>query len=71
MFYSKDAKHPHEEVILKVLGCHKKRTDIQKQVAFTDIIKENIEEEKQEEVILAVSEKLSEVARERNYKTLR
>ncbi|MCR5835550.1 MAG: DUF4317 domain-containing protein [Lachnospiraceae bacterium] len=70
MFYSKDAKNPHEEIISNVLGCHKKRTDSQKQVAFTDIIKENVSEDKHEEVIANVSEKISEVVTEDETKKL-
>lgn len=64
MFYTKDTKEPHEEVIEDVLGCHIKRTATQKQIAFTEIIKENVEEEKQDDIIIAVQEKISETATE-------
>lgn len=64
MFYTKDTKEPHEEVIKNVLGCQIKRTATQKQIAFTEIIKENVEEEKHDDIIIAVQEKLSETATE-------
>lgn len=60
MFYTKDTKNPHQEVIQNVLGCRIKRTATQKQIAFTKIIKENVEEERHDDVIIAVQEKLSE-----------
>lgn len=64
MFYTKDTKNPHDEVIKNVLGCQKKRTATEKQIAFTEIIKENVEEERQDDVIIAVQEKLSETVEE-------
>lgn len=64
MFYTKDTKEPHEEVIKNVLGCQIKRTATQKQIAFTEIIKENVDEEKHDDIIIAVQEKLSETATE-------
>lgn len=64
MFYTKDTKSPHEEVIKNVLGCQIKRTATQKQIALTEIIKENVDEEKHEDVIIAVQEKLSEAVEE-------
>lgn len=66
MFYTKDTKKPHEEVIKNVLGCQIKRTASQKQIALTEIIKENVEEERHEDVMIAVQEKLSEAVEEQD-----
>lgn len=64
MFYTKDAKKPHDEVIKNVLGCRKKKTATEKQIALNDIIKENAPEEKHEQIMVNVQEKLSETINE-------
>lgn len=64
MFYTKDTKNPHEEVINNILGCRMKRTATQKQNTFNDIIIEKIGEDKHEEIFDAVVEELVKVKNE-------
>lgn len=60
MFYTKDTKKPHEEVINNILGCRKKQTATQKQNAFKEMIIDQIGEEKHKEIEDAIVEKLIE-----------
>ena len=60
MFYTKDTKKPHEEVINNILGCRKKHTATQKQNTLKEIIIEEIGEEKHSEIEDAIVEKLIE-----------
>jgi len=70
MFYTKDAKNPHEEVIKEVLGCQKKRTATQKQMVFKEIIKENVDEGIHQDVIETVQDKISEVVEQQENNVL-
>lgn len=65
MFYSKDAKNPHKELISNILGCESKHTDAEKQVIFNTLLVENVPEDEHKEVVIKVNENLAEVMEER------
>ncbi len=67
MYYTKNAKDPHPELMEKTLGCYSKQTaTIQKEI-FQSIIKDSInDEEKADKVFMEVQENLNSMVEEYN-----
>ncbi len=67
MYYTKNAKDTHPELMENVLGCTSKQTaTIQKQT-FQSIIKDSfLDEEKAEKVFMEVQENLNNMIEEHN-----
>ena len=65
LFYTKDTKDPHRELMTDVLGVTAKNTATQKQTVFKNIIRHAVEdEETSEKVSLDIYEKLTEITSE-------
>ena len=65
LFYTKDTKDPHRELMTDALGVGTKSTATQKQTVFKNIIKQAIDdEERSEKVSLDIYEKLTELSDE-------
>lgn len=66
MFYTKDTKNPHNELITGALGCEPKRTATEQKIVFNSIIENNIGDETAEDEILMIDiqQTLSEMIEE-------
>lgn len=64
LFYAKDAKEPHKELVSNILGCENKHTDAEKQVIFKSLIVEHVPEDDHKEVMIKVNENLAEAIEE-------
>lgn len=65
MFYSKDAKEPHKELVNNILGCESKHTNAEKQVIFNNLLLEHVPEDDHKEVLIKVNENLADVIEEK------
>lgn len=66
MYYSKNPKEPHAELMEECLGCSSKQTAAEKQETFHSIIRSAIgeDEDKSQEVIMDIQENLNNMVEE-------
>ncbi len=66
MFYTKDTKAPHTELVMGALGCDPKRTATEKKIAFNTLIEDSLGEATAENEILMIDiqQTLSEMVEE-------
>ncbi|MBU5454942.1 DUF4317 domain-containing protein [Caproiciproducens sp. MSJ-32] len=69
MYYTKNAKDPHPEIMEEVLGCSPKQTAAEKKETFHTIVSKAIadDEEKAEEVFLEIQENLNNIVEETDF----
>lgn len=68
MYYTKNAKAPHPELMEKALGCSSKQTATEQKEAFTAIIREALgdDEKKSEGLFMEIQETLNNIVEEHN-----
>ncbi|WP_291571724.1 DUF4317 family protein [Clostridium sp. UBA4548] len=68
MYYTKNAKAPHPELMEKALGCSSKQTATEQKEAFTAIIREALgdDENKSEGLFMEIQETLNNIVEEHN-----
>lgn len=64
MFYTKDAKHPHSELMENVLGCDSKMTAMEKREGFINLIKDFLGDS--EEIYAGVQIALNDYCQEKS-----
>ena len=68
MYYTKNAKDPHPELMEKALGCSSKQTATIQKETFQSIIKDSLDadEEKADKIFMEVQDNLSAMIEEHN-----
>lgn len=61
LFYTKDAKAPHDEFVERVLGCGAKQTATAQKKTFQSIVTGTMDEEEAEETLTEVQQNLSDL----------
>ncbi len=61
VFYTKDTKEPHDELVEGVLGCASKLTATEQKLTFQHMVKNAVGEEEAEEKVLDIQKNLSEL----------
>ena len=65
MYYTKDAKEPHPEVMEAILGCPSRLTATEQKATFTNIVNSAVaDENKREKVFFSIQETLSDIVEE-------
>ncbi len=65
MYYTKDAKEPHPEVMEDILGCPSRLTATEQKTTFTNIVNNAVaDENKREKVFFDIQETLNEIVEE-------
>lgn len=64
VFYTKDAKEPHNEFVEKLLGCTAKQTATEQKKTFHSIVTASFDEEEADELYVDIQQNLSDMVTE-------